>query len=98
MGATIGGDAAESGKKTHLLVMFCMRLLQKIGLLNLRNGNQLKKETAGNNVQILCVIITCGICLMLHTPYYYYTQTNVNLLMPYVLGVAILKTISWFVK
>ena len=43
MGVKIGGDAAESGKETHLLVMMHVRLLQKIGILDLGNGNQFKK-------------------------------------------------------
>ena len=37
MGVTIGVDAAKSGKNTHLAVMMCVRLSQKIGLLNLTN-------------------------------------------------------------
>ena len=34
---TIGGDAAESFKNTHLLVITRMRLLQKIGMFDLKN-------------------------------------------------------------
>ena len=37
MGVIIGGDAAKSGKSTHLLVVTNMRLLHKIGLLELKN-------------------------------------------------------------
>ena len=37
MGVTIGGDAAKSGKNTNLLVIMSVRLLQKIGLLDLTN-------------------------------------------------------------
>ena len=35
MGVTIWGDAAKSGKKTHLLVIIRVRLSQEIGMLNL---------------------------------------------------------------
>ena len=34
MGVTFGGDAAKSGKNTHLLVLMRVRLPQKIGLLD----------------------------------------------------------------
>ena len=37
MGVTIGGDAAKSVKNTHLLVIMCVRLSQKIGLLDFTN-------------------------------------------------------------
>ena len=40
MGATIGGDAAKSGKKTHLLVIMHVRISHKIGLLDLTNQTQ----------------------------------------------------------
>ena len=43
MGVTIGVDADKSGKNTHLLVVMRVRLFQKIGLLNLTNGDQFKK-------------------------------------------------------
>ena len=43
MGVTIGGDAEKSGRNTHLLGIMCVRLLQKIGLLDLTNRNRLKK-------------------------------------------------------
>ena len=36
-GVAIGGDAAKSDKKTNLLVIMCVRLSQKISLLNLKN-------------------------------------------------------------
>ena len=35
MGVTIGGDAAKSGKNTHLFVIIRVRLYQKIGLIDL---------------------------------------------------------------
>ena len=41
-GVTIGGDAAKSGKNTHLLAIMCVRLSQKIGLLDLTNQTQFK--------------------------------------------------------
>ena len=37
MGVTIGGDVAKTDKNTHLSVMTCVRLSQKIGLLDLMN-------------------------------------------------------------
>ena len=42
-GVTTGDDTTKSGKKTHLLVIMCLRLLQKIGLLDLKNRNWFKK-------------------------------------------------------
>ena len=33
MGVKIGGDAAKIGKNTHLLVIMCVRISQKIGLI-----------------------------------------------------------------
>ena len=39
MGVTIGGGAAKSGNNTNLLLIMCVRLSQKIGLLDLTNGN-----------------------------------------------------------
>ena len=43
MGVKIGGDATKSGKNTNLLVIKCVRLYQKIGLLDLANWTQFKK-------------------------------------------------------
>ena len=43
IGVKIGGDAAEIGKNTHLLVIMRVRLLQKIGLFDLINWTQFKK-------------------------------------------------------
>ena len=43
MGVTIGIDAVKSGKNNNLLVKMCVRLSQKIGLLDLMNRNRLKK-------------------------------------------------------
>ena len=56
MGVTIGGDAAKSGKNTHLVVIMHVRLSQKIGLLDLKNWNRFKKETDRNNVRKVCAI------------------------------------------
>ena len=42
MGVTIGYDAAKSVKNTHLLVIMRVRLLQKIGLLDLTNRTRLR--------------------------------------------------------
>ena len=44
MGVTIGGDAVKSGKNTDLVVIMRGRLSQKIGLLDLTNRIQFKKE------------------------------------------------------
>ena len=49
MGGTIGGDDAKNAKNSHLLVIMCMRVLQKIGLLDLINRTQFKK---GNGYKI----------------------------------------------
>ena len=43
MGVEIGGAAAKIGNKTPLLVIMRMRLLQKIGLQNLKNRTWFKK-------------------------------------------------------
>ena len=40
MGVTIGGDADKSVNNTNLLVIMRMKLLRKIGLLDLMNQNQ----------------------------------------------------------
>ena len=60
MGVTIGSDAAKSGKITNLLVVMCVRLLQKIGLLDLTNRNKLNKRKR-------LVHDYWGIDFMLHT-------------------------------
>ena len=43
MGVKMGGDAAKSGKNTHLLVLIRVRLSHNIGLLDLTNRTQSKK-------------------------------------------------------
>ena len=43
MGVQIGGDAAKSGKKPHLLVIMRVGLSQKIGPLDLMNQTRLRK-------------------------------------------------------
>ena len=65
MGITIGGDTEKSGKNTHLLVIICVRLLQNIGPLDLKNQNQPKK---GNGYTICAKSVRdyWGMCLMLH--------------------------------
>ena len=40
MGVKIGGDTSKSGKNTHLLVIISVRLLQKIGQLDLTDWPQ----------------------------------------------------------
>ena len=42
-GVKIWGNAAKSGKDSHLLVIMCMRLSQKISLHNLTNWSWFKK-------------------------------------------------------
>ena len=37
MGMKIRGDATKNGKNNHLLVLICVRLPHKIGLLDLTN-------------------------------------------------------------
>ena len=55
-GVTIGGNAAKSGKNTHLLVVMCVRLPQNIGLPDLTNRTRFKKETAIKYVRKVCGI------------------------------------------
>ena len=50
------GNADKNVKCTILLVVMRVRLLQKNGLLDLTNLNQLKKETAIKYVQKVCAI------------------------------------------
>ena len=56
MEATIGGDAAKIGNNTHFVVVIRVRLLQKIGLLDLTNQTQFKRETDIKYIQKLCSI------------------------------------------
>ena len=79
MGTTIGGNAAKSGKKNHFLVVRCLRLLQKIVLLDLTNRTRLKK---GNGYKICTesVRYNWGMRVMINTPSIYYLHTNVDLL------------------
>ena len=79
MGLTIGGDAAKSGKNTHLSVIMCVRLFQKIGLLNLTDRTRSKKGN-GWEQRTKSVRDYCGIRLILHTESYHYAHTNVNFL------------------
>ena len=79
MGVTIRGDAAKSGKSTILLVIMHARLSQKICLLDLKNKTLFKKENSTKQrTKSLCNY--CRIRIMLHTLYYYYTHTNIDLL------------------
>ena len=50
MGVKIEGNAAKSGKNTHLLVIMRVRLSQKIGLIELMNRNRFKKLMDRNNI------------------------------------------------
>ena len=43
MGVKIGGGAVKIGKNSPLLVLMCMRLLQKTGLIDLTNQDRFKK-------------------------------------------------------
>ena len=49
MGVTIGDDDAKSDNNTHFLVVMCVRLSQKIGLIDLTNWTRFKK---GNGYKI----------------------------------------------
>ena len=79
MGVTIGCDAAKIGNNAHLLVIICVRLLQKIGLINLMNHTQFKKVN-GYKIRTESVCNYWGICLMLHALSIYYEHINVDLL------------------
>ena len=79
MGVTIGGDAAKSGKNTHLLVVMRVSLSQKIGLLDLTNRTRLKNGK-GYKIRTKSVRDYWGMRLMLHTRSIYYWHTNVDLL------------------
>ena len=46
MRVTIWGDAAKSGKNTNLLVIMHVMILQKTGLLDLKNWTRFKKGNA----------------------------------------------------
>ena len=50
-GVKIWGDAAKIGKNTNLLVIMCVRLSHKIGLLDLTNRTQFKKLNGYKYVQ-----------------------------------------------
>ena len=78
MGAIIGSDAAKSGKKNHLLVVMGVRLLQKIGLIDLKNRTLFRKGN-GYKIRTKSVHNYWGMHLMLHTQSIYYWLTNVDL-------------------
>ena len=73
------GDAAKSGNNTNLLLIMRVRLLQKIGLLDLMNRNRFKKEN-GYKIRTKRLRDYCGIRVMLHTRSIYYWHTNFYLL------------------
>ena len=79
MGVTIGCDAAKSGKNTNLLVIMCVRLYHKIGLIDLTNRNRFKK-LKGQKQGMKSVRGHCGMHLMLQIRSYYYGYTNVDLI------------------
>ena len=56
-----------------------VRLLQRIGLLDLTNRTQFKKGN-GYKIRTKSVRDYWGMRLMLHTPYIHYWYTNVDLL------------------
>ena len=64
MGETIGGYAAKSVKRTHLIVIMCMIILQRISLLDLTNWTQFQKKRLENTYEI--VRDYWGMRLMLH--------------------------------
>ena len=71
MGVKIGGDADKSGKNTNLLVIICVRLLQKIGLLDLTNRTRFKK-VKGYTICTKSVRYYWGMRLMLYARSIYY--------------------------
>ena len=78
MGVTIGGDTAKSGKNAHLLVVMQVRLLQKIGPLDLTNPTEFKKVN-GYKIRMKSLCNYWGVRITLHTPSIYYWHTNVDL-------------------
>ena len=74
---TIGGDTTKND--THLLVIMCVRLSQKIGLIDLSNRTKSKKVN-GWKIRTKIVRDYWGMRLMLHMPSIQYRHTNVNLL------------------
>ena len=75
----IGGDADKSVKNTLLLVVICVRLLQKISLIDLTNRNRFKKGN-GYKIRMKSVRNYWGMTLMINTWYIYYWHTNIDLL------------------
>ena len=73
MGVKIGSDAAKSGSNTTFLVIMCLRLSQKIGLIDLTNRTRFKKGN-GQKQRMKSVHNYYVVSLMLHTPSYYYTH------------------------
>ena len=74
MGVTIGGDDAKSGKNTHLLAIMRVRQLDESESIQKVDGWKQRTESVSDY---------WGMRLMLHTPSYYYTNTNINLLAPH---------------
>ena len=66
MGVKIEGDAAKSGKITHLLVLMRLRISQKIGLIDLKNQTWSKK---GNGYKICTKSVRdyCVMSLLIYT-------------------------------
>ena len=79
MGVLIGGDTAKNGNNTNLLLIMRVRLLQKIGLLDLTKRIRFKKEN-GYKIRTKSLRDYCGIRVMLHTRSIYYWHTNFYLL------------------
>ena len=79
MGVKIGGDAAKSGKNTHLLVVIPVVWWQNIGLLELMNRTWFKRIN-GYKIRTKSARDYWGMCLMLYTQSIYYWYTNFDLL------------------
>ena len=79
MGVLIGGDTAKNGNNTNLLLIMRVRLLQKIGLLDLTKRIRFKKEN-GYKIRTKNLHDYCEMHLMLHTRSIYYWHTNFDLL------------------
>ena len=77
MGVTIWCDAAKSDKNTHLLVVMRLRILQKIGPLDLTNRTRFKKGN-GYKFRTKSVRDYWGMRLMLHKRSINYWHTNID--------------------
>ena len=78
MGVTIWCDAAKSDKNTHLLVVMRLRILQKIGPLDLTNRTRFKKGN-GYKEHKKSLHNYWGMRIILQMSCIYYWHTNAEL-------------------